>query len=484
MKTYLVVAAVRIQDWIARTPKLTLVRGASAALQAETSAVTVGSMLDGRATVCHEAGDVDGVVVVELSEPAQAGSVADSLLEHLMTALPAIVWDVWWTSADSYVSARAAAESPGNPNVGRRTPLPALSDFPPADTCAGCRAEPAGGDLVSPVGHPDGSDRYGPDCARRQQSGGAVMVPLAGRPARTFDELARLGGLTEHETATVGRGHLRNHLATIAADGNRMGSLFKRIGSSSPGRIGAVATVNRAAKVAVERTAAALAPAPEVQALICQYVGGDDILVTVPAPLAWRFAGHLAVEFEQALIEEPGLDDALRQILADASLGIGVTFAHASHPFAQTQRLAHDALRAAKTSANGDYSAVSWIDLTVEEQVKPERAIRSDHLRILAEAPGSAATRTPALALARAVVGLGPTARGTLASFLTDLTTSNALDRCILLRNWNDRNERPLADLIPDPAERSELATKSDALLAHLSALTDFLSLARWWPAA
>jgi DTW domain-containing protein YfiP len=68
MTTYLGVGAVRIQTWLAHTPKLTHLRGASQALHEYAANAAVQKWLDAHAptvTIEPSAGDVDGVVALD-----------------------------------------------------------------------------------------------------------------------------------------------------------------------------------------------------------------------------------------------------------------------------------------------------------------------------------------------------------------------------------------------------------------------------------
>ena len=68
MPVYIDIGAVRIQEWLARTPALALRRGASAALSEITSRGSVEGLLPDGVRWNGEAGDVDGVVNLMLGQ--------------------------------------------------------------------------------------------------------------------------------------------------------------------------------------------------------------------------------------------------------------------------------------------------------------------------------------------------------------------------------------------------------------------------------
>lgn len=92
-------------------------------------------------------------------------------------------------------------------------------------------------------------------------------------------------------------------------------------------------------------------------------MGGDDVLVSVPAAVAWRFATELGWEFDRlrstwesrlqddlASAPNPQLEATMKDLIGQVSLGIGMVIAHSSHPIADSNAVAEQALRAAKLS--------------------------------------------------------------------------------------------------------------------------------------
>lgn len=463
MTTFVTVAAVRIQSWLVRTPELKLLRGASAALAAQTSENAVTSVLQewgwtGEVEVERSAGEIDGVVVVRVAAPRTPNEVASRLQHHLSTVLPGLDWEAWCTNADSYVAAYGRYLA-GDPAVTRSQRLAPLLEATLASTCQGCRAETA----------PEYS--LGRDCATRSSASAVAQPGIPGRPPRTFDELAVLDGLADAERA-IGRRTSRNHLATVVADGNRIGHLFDAIRVKGDDALNerAVAGLAAATRNALTTTYSRLQPKPTIQPVIEHYVGGDDVFVSVPARLAWKFVTLLAEQFEreiqESLVRSAGIEDV-------PTLGIGLVFADAAHPIADSHALASAAMKRAKKATLGRESAVVWTDLTVEAQAPAGRLVRSsDLLDDLGE-------RTPAAARRLEVMRMEPSARAALAGLITsDWGDGSERELGVLadlIWGWAMRTDRPaLPELDPKkaPQERRQAVVST----------RDLLSRARWWP--
>lgn len=370
MTRYVVVAAVRIQSWLARTPRLVLIRGASRALHEATAAATVTRVLrdaglsEHDARVADDAGDIDGVVVVQTTG-ARDGAVRRALQEHVRRTLPGLEWTVWEGQSPTVLDALAASKSDGE------LVMAELITVPFARRCQGCGAETA-------ARHhriADGEILLGPDCLSRWADGKPSWLPghsyrdglnIPGdNPPRTMDDLARAMGRVGE--SAVRYGGKRNHVAVLCADGNSIGDL---VGGIDPqDRRHVVSALDQATRDAL--SAAAADVTDQTVVVEPHFVGGDDILVSVPAPLAWSFAMHLARRFEQFL------GGYLTGVAAGgpvvASLGIGLCFTHASYPFAHAREVAFAAMKQAKAGVQGGQGAVSWVDLTAEDDVVPGR---------------------------------------------------------------------------------------------------------------
>jgi hypothetical protein len=486
MTVYLCAYATRIQTWLARTPQLKLLRGASQALRVHTDPSHVKAWLDqgegaNGIVLDAKAGNVDGVVVLNAPSLAAAERAAVPLLRHLQGSVPGVPWSAWIHQSDSYLRSFEAAER-GAEEVRRFSVLAPVQELGFAHSCDSCRAEVAVGDAVHP--HADGPE--GVDCrARRAESTpDRTWDAIPGDWPDDFDALARTGGLTgpgpeepgtierpspKVTTEALGRRDSRNHLATIVADGNRIGSLFSRLARAEPPQDGlreaAVRTLNQAVHEAVEIAAQACSdPGTGVKVAIPHYVGGDDVLVSVPAPRAWTFAATLAEEFEtrfrnmllRDLVRADGVDQGLLDDIAGVSLGVGIVFAHASHPFADSQELGHRAMKAAKRFSRGRASAIGWVDLTAGDS-------RTD-IHVIAARDAARQLQDPKQA--PGLFRLGASARQQVS---------------LLVRNV------PLVDGRRDPhLVESALASWSDRTkrttrLSARDAAAD-VSRSRWWP--
>lgn len=104
MTTYVVIGAKRIQQWIARTPRLALTKGASQALTSRTSRDHLSSRLPEELRLSDEVPDIAGVVVLESDEPV-TDDVVNAALMVVAQGLPGLEWNAWVHETDSYVEA-------------------------------------------------------------------------------------------------------------------------------------------------------------------------------------------------------------------------------------------------------------------------------------------------------------------------------------------------------------------------------------------
>ncbi len=521
MTTYLVLSAVRIHTWLTRTPRLRYLRGASAALKDATARAVIEAtepVVRGRASWCDEAGEVSGVVALETAEGVDPARVADEVAANVREVLPAAELEAWWVEAPDYVTAflawdRETQTGLWTEQVGRATYLPAPADTPLANTCSGCRCEPVDPmNGVTPMPDGEAPEHLGPDCVSRRDHSEQPWfhIGVHGRPAKDFEGLAQKGGVDPtgiRGDTPVGRRKTNNHLATVSADGNGVGSFMASLASaytgSDEGMRQALATLRRHASVALDTaTSEALRRAikvisrnqQQVVPVIVHLAGGDDIVVSVTAPLAWRFVTELGTAFRQELLLqlEPhldALDDAVTraeavdatktgQTIHDAvgamSLGIGVAFAHESYPFVDAQHLAESAMAQAKKERGGKTSAVTWIDLTVEDRIPPGRCVDVSVLDDQMDAPEGPA-----------VFDLPPHARAVLGTLLTDQwggRPDRAEHAGLQLRTWAKRRTREDAGAAQLPGSLNPQA-RGPIRQADLVDLRDQLSRARWWPA-
>jgi CRISPR RNA silencing complex Cmr2 subunit-like protein len=394
---YVDVAATRIQHYIGRTPRLKGQRGASAWLSWATSAEQVTRILrdtpelrEHGAELNPEAGQADGLISVRMpgnppsSQTAQL--VAGALAAYLRSVLPSVEISGLWGAGPSYLEAYRDQMKPlrDDPPL---VSLPPPAGFPPLESCAECRADPVAGQVKI---HEE-ARRVCLDCLARYQDlyrrpGLAADLPrlpiyreeaglaraLGREPvagtAQDFTDLAALGS---QET-------WHNHIATVYADGNAIGALFDRIAAQGdPGlKEQASAAISAATRKSLrEATRAVLGEDPgEPLPVIPHIVGGDDLVVSVVADRAWRFAVSYLDAFRTHARDIPGADDGSGVALPSASAGL--VFAHMKFPFRRAAELAAGRLRAAKRQFHGTSPAVAWLDVTRDGE-EPPAALRA-----------------------------------------------------------------------------------------------------------
>lgn len=526
MNHYVIVSAVRIQSWLVRTPELRLLRGASRAMSDISADSTVTQWLtgsdipadvrSGQPRVCPEAGDVDGVIVVTVQDDVACRPVRDFLIAKVRQQLPGAEWIAWIGSADTYLAARRSSL---DDVASAYLVSPSMAEVPFALPCDGCRAEPASelkraADMSRPAVY------LGRDCIARLDHGHSHhrdmyndRLNLPGESPRDFESLAAVLG--NPAVAADSYGGKRNHLAVIMADGNGVGALFEAIDTQGTDEIRerVAHAIDEATGLAVKRAVDAIAGmSPATTPAIVHFVGGDDVLVSVPAPLAWTFVTELIKGLgilDHLAVEAAPSEKWLHELAARTSLGVGVVFAHASHPIADSQDVAHRAMAQAKTAVAGRQSVVSWVDLTAEDHVPPGRFLTGDDLIALR---GSPSTKP-----ANPLLSLPPAARSVLAGLQMDGMRALRGAQTLRLKRTieaSDSDElarlstqaRQAADRMHFQALRNDRIDVSDWLktdvlqpldgllggspadlagaLSIFTRIGDWLNLARWWPGA
>lgn len=414
--TYVDVGAVRIQHYVSRTPRLKGQRGASAWLCDATSPEYVGQLLaDDLAAggplavpgieVNPEAGEADGIVSVRFPAGPDPAPVAEELAAWLRLRLPAIELAAWWGSGHSYLEVyrdHEKARWDERPDAHWSfESLPPPGDFPPLATCEECRADPVVATIdiheasglrvcldcrarykdryrrrgLARIAARDAHDDHQEDDPERDLPVYWEEVKLAdelGRhpvrgTVRDFNELARLGS-----EATS-----RNHVATMYADGNKIGDFFKRIAAyGDPGlKERASAAVSAATRAALLEATSAVTDAEGTGArarlpVIPHIVGGDDVVVSVTADRAWRFAITYLEAFGRRMASIEGVPPGLLEPIPP-SASAGLVFAHAKFPFRRALELAGDQMRAAKQEFHGEFPAIGWLDVTRDGERPP-----------------------------------------------------------------------------------------------------------------
>src|SRR5690606_7760196 len=148
--------------------------------------------------------------------------------------------------------------------------------------------------------------------------------------------------------------------ALLYADGNAIGSFIKELPSKLPRKartLDVAAVIDQSVWDAVVRASKSILDAGDpLLPVIPHLVGGDDVLVSVPAHRAWRFAATLQARFDAAFREASDLGCA-------PTLSLGVVFHHYTHPLHMVFGLAESMLRAAKEHYRGTCAALAWHDL-------------------------------------------------------------------------------------------------------------------------
>ena len=537
---FLDVAAVRIQTWLARSQRVRYRRGASFRLAEVTSEQKITEVLQQSelaplVEVSPEAGAISGVVSMRFAAGDLTDDQAHTLALRAACAVsrairevfPALPLTASLGRADYYVKAYDPMHA-----------APPLLDLPAqgeegfaARPCGMCRSARARFARVTLV-RDDATDLC-TDCHSRVEKRGAVgsvagyssAVPRSHLPTSQqgldqklqtatgsknrypgdFAELASWMGRAEDDAAT--------HLATIFADGNRIGALMKRVGeslSTNPhaelDRNDIVATISEATKRAIgwagQKATERIDPEaldPDVRSMVPMLVhlaDGDDILVTVPAPLGWATVRALGEEFGAQLNLVQGFQE-LGVEPGDVSLSLGMVFHHARHPIADVVRLAESLLKAAKKQTNGEVAACAFLDLTPDGESSigavegspnaPRRALSLEELEGWSKQLDAAA-------------GIPASHRATLLQLLRE-TYAEAhrgavpheaeTARAALARRVITLGHRPIIDLVTtvpaeqDPPAPSQLARLREALLADDPAARNELRLkldiVRWW---
>ena len=433
MTTYVVIGAKRIQQWIARTPRLALTKGASQALTSRTSRDHLSGRLPEELRLSDEVPDIAGVVVLESDEPV-TDDVVDAALMVVAEGLPGLEWNAWVPSA-------------------RR--LPMLAE------CEGCHEESA--EVLVAV--PEGRDSYGADCVVRREAFKQWKDALKPREdgvaePEMFEHLTKIEepGEDAHPVRAMGRRDADNHLALILADGNRMGDFFKKVAQlKEPQAHKALSkalddATRKAARQAREAVIAKMVN-PKFCPDVLHYIGGDDVMASVAGRFAWLWAVTLAEAFEsefRSRVDEVCANrgpqfQAVRTAAGRASLGVGMVFTHYKAPFAGARELAEKMERIAKKTGKGEKSYIAWADTTADHKALERNVIDTER-----------ASRE--LREGHVLRGLGPSARGALKQELDAGRDAVA---------WARRTKRDIVEYL---GQSSEDQIRAD------------LDRARWWP--
>jgi hypothetical protein len=507
---YLDVSAVRIQEWLARTPVLKQWRGASAMLSEATAWERWKGSLPPGTEWNEEAGDLAGVVSLRaVSRQEQEArdaltAAARAVAAELRRALPHCPIRGYTGVGPSYAVAYQQIDH------ARRTGQ-VVVDAPPAPAevilampCETCRQAAA----VRQIRDDDGQQRrVCGECADRWSAGGRTTAGGEAAPrAETVlqDALAGISGnrprfpdnSKELAEAAVNRsGGASTQVALVYADGNRVGAFLAAAASVAltqgrPHKEEIVTAIGRAVVEAVAVTVRDLFGERTVLPILPHVADGDDLMVSVAAADAWPFVRHLLREFTSQLqVLTAGWPAAATAALP--SMSAGMVFHHHTYPFSDAVRMAKAQLRSAKEKAEGRASTVDFLDLTADgDHSHGQRALTLLDLDSRAVLLGQ-------------VAGLPRAQRATLVGLCREAAEHDAGGAAAgagrpagpfpetaeeaLARRLVELGAVPLWQVIglgsPVSVERARERLVGPQRQAERSTLRLTLDLARWWPA-
>jgi hypothetical protein len=389
VRYYADIAAVRIQDWLARTPGLIFRRGASALLSKATDPGQWDGSLPPKTRWNIEAGHVDGVVSLVADE-----SVADDAQKVLEEAARRVARRMRALMPHCSIQA-VAGEGPSYAEAysgmaARRREGDFLLDWPSAPPevilakpCDQCRLAAATVPDVA-VTKDDTLDLCA-ECGDRLQEAGrtsSTRARLEPAPERRLREALKNAGLTVTgfsdtfaEMAAAGRRErddTPSQVALLYADGNQVGAFLSKAAGAKDGP-----AKSEIAPVIEEAAIGALAQAVrrgfagnDRPPVLPHLAGGDDLLISVPAADAWLFTVTLLSEFGAQIRQATSTwPEAISRHLP--SLSAGLVFHHKTAPFSDVVRLAGGQLRAAKNATAGRQATMAFLDLTADGSRPP-----------------------------------------------------------------------------------------------------------------
>ncbi len=396
MATYLDIGCVRIQSWIGQWSDLMGRRGASAALNDATTTDTVeGYLRQGDwpdVSVNTTVPDVDGVVSLVVGSSTEPEVVARLVLAELRARVPGAEFEAVWGRGGDYAAAYEHEIQPG-----RQRGEVMLAVRPPGELPMVARCDLVSTDLA--VDHwtraaDEQRRRIGGDAqsrirmagfrsSLRRSDGTALDTELA-----LAEEFDREEVKDFAELAALGPPRLkRNHLATVYLDGNRIGDQFQslRPNDTDNEKLRAIKTEARRSlssdlhDATVESLRAATGHLCELVEhdqlpVVPHIVGGDDIIVSVPAAYGVWFARCLMTEFSSRMGEAgsvAGLVSSQDDGAFPFSASAGIAIAHASYPFGDCVAAADDLLSDAKAATRGTEASLLIAELTTDSTKLP-----------------------------------------------------------------------------------------------------------------
>ncbi|SNR87851.1 hypothetical protein SAMN06265360_1273 [Haloechinothrix alba] len=375
--TYLDIAVVHIQAWLGRTPLLRGRRGASTMLSEATSRQCIERQLSDSSLAQtvewnEEAGDIDGVVSLKLRTGEDATEdVERVVVRHLRHALPAATFRASVWRGSDYAEARTSEE----PVRQREWPEP-VAEWSPGRRCDWCERWPASYERRTRrrEGEDSKDSALCSDCSRREEKAG-YSTSHANSPGpekalldRIPDQRVQLPTSvpdTFECLAQLGRSGDDTHVATIAADGNGIGAFMTSVRTTSGSAVTDLPRrIHEATWMAlVDALTEITADDHEHVPVIPHLVGGDDVLVSVPAHRGWAFADRVRQAFSERLRRQCDDMDGDVDI---PTMSLGLVVHHRTVPIFVVVELAETLLSRAKNDWAAETTALAWHDITNE----------------------------------------------------------------------------------------------------------------------
>ena len=314
-----------------------------------------------------QAGEIDGVVSLTGQNRAAVERASQAVAEHLRRRMPALEFSVSEPQeAPDYFAAYLPLRQ-GAAVVWQ----PAAAEAVFAAPCRMCGVD--AGVQVRVVGPESGDERVCGDCAARVDSAGrsssrrrqdvprgesvleGLLIGTAAQGAAFPDDFGELAELDADQT----------HIATIFIDGNRIGMLLDSLGGASGDAKARVARAVAGSAAGALRDAVLRIHKPGQPTLpvAVHLIGGDDVLVSVPALRALPFTTAFLQGFRRQMWRYLQDEHAGKPV---PTASAGIVWHHRSHPFGLALESAESALTQAKSGTRGREASVAWIDVTAE----------------------------------------------------------------------------------------------------------------------
>lgn len=408
MTTYVDVGIQRIQAHLARSRHLWGRRGASeevvrltmspaAAKEKGIEAPPMAEVLALSGIEANdEAIDIDGVLSFKGRFEDDARDAGLLLARRLRTRLPGLTVQVSWITADvqpetgieeRYIDLLDPAQSRRWEKVTFR---PAPYEFPLVRLCDECKVDPASHQAGKRFPDDPGvAPRLCADCFRRREHAerrrrtvvsigpkhpnkfcvewwllSEINQARGGEELKGVDDLGKLGEMIRPDAAGHVRTHRDNHTALVFADGNGLGGLFEAahraaVEAGSTLEMQALSKgIGEALIVALKAaTEKIILPGDDRLPVVPHVMGGDDLLVSLPAERCWEFLVEFLTRFQDAA-EGLGVGD--RRV----SMSAGMVISKAELPLANQVEIAEQLLKRAKRGVDGQGWSFTWLDVT------------------------------------------------------------------------------------------------------------------------